>query len=239
MTGPVAEVRRRREGSEDGISLVELLVAITVLAMLLAIVGGLLVSSVKVITATQATAQGTATASNVANEVTSVIRSGANQPVSGSLAANAAFVAASSESLTVYSYINSYVSASSTQVRPLLVQFSLNSARQVVEKRWLPTSTSGTYFIFPTYAQLASTTPMSTRIIGGPLLATPTTGPNTDPLFVYLDASGAVIPSPNASPCSIASVRVTVRTQGPTMTSRPAIVLVDTVDIPNLPPTGC
>jgi type II secretory pathway pseudopilin PulG len=240
VTGLQGAVRRPREAAEDGISLVELLVASMVLAILLSIVGGLLVSSVKVIASTQATVQGTATASNVANELTSVIRSGANQPVAGQLLSNAAFVVASSESLTMYSYVNSYTSVTSTQVRPLLVQFSLNSARQVVEKRWTPTSTSGTYFIFPTLAQLASATPMSTRIIGGPLLATPTTGVNTDPLFVYLNASGAVIPSPTgANLCLIAAVRVTVRTQGPTTTSHPAILVVNTVDIPNLPPTGC
>jgi len=212
------------------------------LAILLAIVSGLLISSTKVIQSTEATAQGTATASNVANELSSVIRSGANQPVAGQLLSNAAFPVVSSELLTMYSYVNSYTSASSTQVRPLLVQFSLNSARQLVEKRWLPTSTNGTYFTFPTVSAtgVISATPMSTRIIGGPLLATPATGANTDPLFVYLNASGTPIPSPTGtSLCTIASVRVTVRTQGPTTTSHPAILLVNTVDIPNLPPTGC
>jgi prepilin-type N-terminal cleavage/methylation domain-containing protein len=235
----LAAFRRHKETAEDGITLVELLVAMMVLGILLAIIAGLLISSSKVIATTEATGQGTANASNVANELSNVIRSGTNQPVAGQTLASAAFVAASSESLTMYSFVNSYTSSTSTQVRPLLVQFSLNSSRQLVEKRWLPTSTNGTYFIFPTLAQLPSKTPMSTRIIGGPLLATPTTGVNRDPLFVYLNSSGAVVSNPTATPCSIASVRVTVRTQGPTTTSRPAILLVNTVDIPNLPPTGC
>jgi prepilin-type N-terminal cleavage/methylation domain-containing protein len=234
MIRTVAAARASRRRSEDGFTLAELLVAIMVLSILLAIVGGFFVSSVKVITATQAIAQGTGNASNVTNELTKVVRSGANQPVAGQPKANAAFVVASSEALTMYSYVNSYASAGSTNVRPLIVQFSLNSSRRLVEKRWQPTSTAGTYFIFPTSTQLASTTPMLTRVIGAPLLATPTGG---DPLFVYLDSSGSATTSTDL--CLIHAVRITVRTKGPTTTSRPAIVLVTTVTIPNLPTTGC
>ena len=242
MTGLLVAIRRRRESAEDGLTLVELLVAMMALGILLAIISGLLISSSKVIASTEATAQGTANASVVVNELTSVIRSGANQPVAGQTLSAAAFPAVSSELLTMYSYVNSYTSTTSTQVRPLLVQFSLNSSRQLVEKRWLPTSTNGTYFTFPPVSSTGaiSATPMSTHIIGGPLLATPTTGANTDPLFVYLTAGGVVIASPSGTNlCLIASVRVTVRTKGPTTTSRPAILLVNTVDIPNLPPAGC
>jgi prepilin-type N-terminal cleavage/methylation domain-containing protein len=244
VSGQRVALGRRRENSEDGLTLVEMLVAMMVLAVLLALVGGLFASSSKIIATTQVTGQGTTSAANIADELSNVIRSGANLPVTGQTLSNPALPYASNEALTMYSYVDSYTSSTSTQVRPLLVQLSLNSARQLVEKRWVPLSTSGTYFTFPTVSSsgaVSTPAPTSTRIIGDPILTTPTTGANTDPLFVYLNASGGVIASPVAAAnlCSIASVRVTVRTQGAATTAHPAIVLVNTVDIPNLPPNGC
>jgi prepilin-type N-terminal cleavage/methylation domain-containing protein len=241
---------RRGENKESGFSLAELLVAIVILGFLLAMSGTILAFTGNAIQITQGTAQGAGTASNIMDELSNVIRSGTAQPVINQLTANPPFLVATNESLTMYSYVDSYTSATNTTVRPQIVQFTLSTTgpgplRQLIEKRWLPTATNGTYFTFPTLAQLATTTPNWQRNFGGPLLTTPSGG---SPLFVYLTAN-CTVPS-NPSTCTavsnpttatfstIASIEVTVRVAGAAKAARPNVVLQNIVNIPNIALTG-
>jgi prepilin-type N-terminal cleavage/methylation domain-containing protein len=244
--GRIHGALRRAKNDDRGYSLAELLVAIVILGILLAMSGTILAFTGNAIQITQGTAQGAGTASNLMDELSNVIRSGTAQPVVNQLVANPPFLVATSESLTMYSYVDSYTSSTNTAVRPQIVQFSLNSSRQLIEKRWLPTATNGTYFTFPTLAQLATTTPNWKRNFGGPLLTTPSGG---NPLFVYLTSSCTVVgnpatctvvsnPTTPAQYLTIASVEVTVRVQGAAKAARPNVVLQNVVNMPNIALTG-
>jgi prepilin-type N-terminal cleavage/methylation domain-containing protein len=233
MTRVLRIPRVPEEDRERGLSLAEMLVAMAVLAILLTIVGGFLVSAVNVITVTAATSQATAGASNDMNELEAVIRSGTDNAVKNS-ATVPAFVAASAEGFTMYSFVNSYSSASSTVVRPQMVQFYLDATtRQLTEKRWVP-SISGTYFTFPS----SSTPATTTRTLPGKIEPTPTSGSNTNDLFTYFDGSGAKVIPTATNLGTIQSVRVTVRILGAKNSAHPNVVLVNNVDIPNLPAAG-
>jgi prepilin-type N-terminal cleavage/methylation domain-containing protein len=245
-----ARLRGVPEASERGFTLVELLVAIFVLAILLTMVTVFFASTLKIITTTQGTQQATANASTTINTVARVVRSSSEVTITGGTTPSPAFIAGTSESATFYSYTDAYVSSSSTQVQPSIVQFSLNASRQLVEKRWLPTATSGDIFTFPAL----TATPTYNHIIGGPLLATPAAPPASAPastyldsayapLFTYLDATGlAITPSGTGLTCaqqqSVASVLVTVRVNGATSSVHPAVVLQNTVGLPNLGAAG-
>jgi prepilin-type N-terminal cleavage/methylation domain-containing protein len=249
--GGLLAVLRRTRKDESGFSLAELLVAIMVLGFLLAMSAGILAWVGNSVRITQGTAAGAGTASDVMDEISTVVRSGTNQPVVNQLVANPPFIQATSESVTMYAYVDSYTSPGATTVRPQIVQFSLNSQRQLIEKRWVPTSTSGTYFTFPTFnttvvPATTSTAPSSTKNFGGPLLTTPT---GSNPLFVYLTSTcstpsdpttcGVVSPTTTtAQMLTIASIEVTVRVQGATKAARPSVVLQNVVNIPNIDLTG-
>jgi prepilin-type N-terminal cleavage/methylation domain-containing protein len=234
-------IRTRLAGAdgEAGFTLVELLVAMFILGLLLTIVGGFYYSSVRLVDAAKATSQSTNNASTVMNELSDVIRSGTQNPVVGNSIPAPALVTATPESITVYSYVNSYVNSGSTAVRPLLVQFSLNASRQLVEKRWAPTSSSGGYFIFPA----VTATPTNSNIIGGPILATPSSPAGSLPLFTYLDNTGAAIVVGGSGLtatqlATVVSIEVTVRIAGASTSSRPNVVLQNTVGMPNLGATS-
>lgn len=249
MTGSAALSRLRGSDRESGFTLVELLVAIVVLAILLTIVGSLFLTSVRTVSASEATGQATGTASNAINELSRVIRSGTPNAVVGQLLPDPPFVAATTESLTMYSYVDSYTGPGSTQVRPLLVQFSLDGARRLVEKRWVPSTSDPGYFVFPTPVSNPTTTPVysaptrSALTIAGPIAATPSSPAGSAPLFSYLDADGNTL-TPSATGLTstqlgeVARVLVTIRVAGAASSTRPTVVLQNTVRIPNLGLTG-
>ena len=227
---------RRARAEDSGFSLAELLVAITVLGFLLVMSATILAWTGNAVLITQGTAQGAGTASDIMDELSTVIRSGSDQPVVNQLVANPPFLAAGTESLTMVSYVNSYTSSTNTAVRPQLVQFSLNAKRQLIESRWLPSATNGSFFTFPA----TTTTPYWQRNFGGPLLATPTSPAGSNPLFVYLTSTGAVVSNPTTTAqfLTIASVEVTVRVLGAPKAARPDVVLQNVVNIPNISLTG-
>jgi type II secretory pathway pseudopilin PulG len=240
----IARLRGFREDKESGITLAELLVAIIVLGILLTMVSSLFVSSAKVVAQSQATTQATGFASNAMNELSRVIRLGTPNTLPNASDPSPAIIAGTAESLTLYSYPDAYVtpsatcpagSACATGVQPQTVQFTVNSStRQVIEKRWKPTASSGDSFTFP----LLTTTPSYNHIIGGPLLPTPAAAGSAS-LFTYLDADGdQVTPVAGGLSCSqrvsIVAVMITVRVQGYASSIRPAVFLQNTVQMPNL-----
>ena len=236
MMRPHGSATVEREGDDAGFTLVELIVAVVILGLVLTMVGGFFITTTRIVAMTRTTSESTGTASNVLDEVSRVIRSGTDNPVLAQPLAAPAFLTATTESLTIYSYVDSYVSGSSTELRPQIVQVSLTTDRRVREKRWVPSSSASGYFVFPAL----TTTPASSRIIGGPLAATPSGGV---PLFTYLNQAGAPVvqPATGYTPDqlrTVAAVKLTVRVSGTDAQSDNTVLLQNTVRIPNLGFTG-
>ena len=117
-------------------------------------------------------------ASNIANEMTSVLRVATTLAKSGQAIPDPAIVSGSRESLTLYSLSNT----SASNPSPVRVTFAIGTDRTVTESRCTSTASSG----FWTFAGCTVTT----RNLGGNLV--PLTGV-TDQLFTYYTATGAPI----------------------------------------------
>ncbi|MCU1525668.1 MAG: hypothetical protein JWO18_2562 [Microbacteriaceae bacterium] len=205
-----------RARSDDGVTLIELIVVIVVFGILSSMVLGLFVSANKSVATTSSTSQKTQAAANVMNELSRVIRSGTPNPITGGTQ-DPVFLSASAQSLSMYSYVD----ANAVSTTPFLVQFSIDSATgQVLEKRW-PASVGATgLFSFNTTAQ-----PSLTRTLPGRILS-------TSSLFTYLDVNGnALTVGTNAAQRALVrSVTVTVSLQS----ASAAVTLQNTVGIPNV-----
>ena len=228
--------RRLLAKDQSGLTVVELLIAIVILALVLTAATTFFIGAARTVKFAQTMSEGTNTASNLMNELTRVIHEGDDNPNSGSQTPTPAFIPTASptaESLTIFSNIDSYDGSATFQTRPIMVQFSLDSTtRQLIEKRWLPTSSASGIFGFPA----VTTTPTSTRTIGGPVLAATTTPSAAEPLFTYIDLYNAVLTPPltTAQLSTIAAVKITLRVRGGTSTTGTVTVLQSTVRLPNL-----
>jgi Tfp pilus assembly protein PilW len=220
MTSKLALLRNRL-ASQEGMSIMELIVAIMVTSIVLAIVGTMFVNVVKVTSNSSATTTRTGTAANVMNEISTVIRPAVNNPIAGG-DADPAIVSGTPLALTIYSFVD----ASPSAPAPTKVAFRIDAQGNVVEDRWAAVA-SGGFWVF--------TGTVFTRTLGGPVQS-PT---GTDPLFVYLDDTGAVL-TPGTSGLTLlqraaaASVRVTVNIANEPTTGSDPIVVVNTFGMPNL-----
>ena len=222
-----AAVRHRPpRADERGLGLVELLVTMVLLVIVGAIVTGLYSSTMRTLSNGQILDGNTRQAANGMNEVSRVIRAATANPVLNQTLSDPALVAASSESVTLYAYVNL---ASSAQ-QPMKYQLSLDASRRLVETQWTSYVTAGGYFLF-------NTTPVSTRIMAG-TIATAATGRPF--LFTYVLPNGTVLPVPTVGTftstqlASIAAVKVTMTLQNNLANTKSAVTLVNTVGMPNL-----
>ncbi len=226
---PTRERRRDLATRDDGFSLVELLVSITLLALIVSMVAGLYVSSMKTIGFAKSLTQNSKFAANAMNEISRVIRAGTANPVAGVSLSDPAFVSATNEELTIYAYVN----LNSAAEQPVMIQLRLNSLRQLIENRW-PATAISTGWTFP---DPASTPPSSTRMLAA------TVAPNSagqPQLFSYLRSDGTPLTVPTVGALSaadrrtIASVMVTLTVQASMTDSTNPVTLENTVGIPNL-----
>ena len=222
--------------SDIGLSLTELLVSMGLSTLVLTMVVGFFVQITSATVKANDSRNTTAIASNIANELADVIRPATTLRVVGSTAPDPAIVSATDTSLTIYAYVDN----TSNDVRPIRVNFSQDSQKRLVEKRWLATKNATTgLWEFPA----VTATPTSTRVFPGALID-PSTVPGagateTAPLFVYLDsASQVAAPSGTgltlAQRNSIAAIRFTVRTRTDTSTTAKPVAIQNTVGMPNL-----
>lgn len=199
---------------------------ITILVLLMA--SSFFLSGTTSITRSRNTALDAGTASNAMTEISKVIRSGAPNPVINNALPDPIFLAGTGESVTLYSYADATV----TGTRPMIMQFSLDSSRQLVEKRWTATGATGGYFTFPDYT---TATPSWVRTIAGPIGATPA---GKSPLFVYTSRGGPItITGPGltlAQRSSVVSVQVTVRINASGYAGATGVEVQSTVGLPNL-----
>jgi type II secretory pathway pseudopilin PulG len=223
---------RLRTGSgrrDGGITLVELLVSMTLLGIVITVVFGLYLSTMRTSDATKNLSNNTKSASNGMNEVARVIRAATDNPVAGNQLNDPAFVAITAESVVVYAYINLDSSAQT----PVMIRLSLDANRRLIESRWPSTALSDGNWTFP----LPTTTPASTRVLANTVSPHVTGSPW---LFTYLLADGTalVLPATGAPTAdqlrTIAAVQVTLTVQASLTDATRSVTLLNTVGVPNL-----
>lgn len=226
-------IRRLREvvavGPRDrGLTLIELLVAMGLFGVLLAIVGGTFVSITRATSFAAARDQNSRNASTAMNEVVRQVRGAADNPQVGA-SDSPAFLSAGTSSVQ----FTTLVSTGRAAV-PQQVTFTVG-ASGVLSERIVPgATTDNVYYTFPGSG--------STSTIGTGVELPSGTG---TPAFQYLDISQNVL-APNAAGVltsdqigQIAFVRVTLRFSSTSSTLRNGITLQNTIGLPNLlQPTG-
>ena len=224
----IARLRRHLGAASDGgesdagLSLVELLVAMMLTSILMALVGGMFVNVALATSASNATTQRSSTAANAMNELVKVVRQGANNAVSGQTV-DPALVSATSTALTLYSFVD----ASPTAPAPTKVAFRMDGTK-LLEDRWTATSPSG-YWVF--------TGSPTTRVIGTSIVTN-----GADPLFAYRTADGTVGPGTTALTLdqrkTITSIRITVTITNDSRAGSSPVIITNTVGMPNLKASG-
>lgn len=210
---------------EAGLSLAELLVAITIFGMMMVIVSGVFISFTKATSSAKTMDANVRQVSNGMNELTRIIRAGTNNPVQNSSTPDPAFVAAGRESLT----INAFVNFTDTTERPVQVTFSIDSSRRLVEKTQQATSAGNGYWLF--------NGTISSRIIATAVASQSGSDPY---LFTYIDGTGAaMVPDSTgaltlAQRNTIASVQVSLKVKASATSPDSGVTLQNTVGIPNL-----
>lgn len=229
----IAAIRRRvgvvtHSARQDrGISLVELIVAMMIFSILLAMTVAFFTSASRATSVDKSIDTTTRSASTGLDEVARMLRGATTNPVLNQQIPDPAFVQAYTGDNTIRFY--SQVNLSSSSAQPVMVQFSLNGTN-LVEQIWQPTQ-SGGYYTF-------AGNPTTTRTIASPVVLPASGGPN---LFSYIDTNNASITTtggyvPTASISAIAAVTVSLQV-GKANTTSQSTLLTNTVGLPNLPVT--
>jgi type II secretory pathway pseudopilin PulG len=226
---------RRLRRVDAGISLVELIVAMSVGVLVIGMAGAFFVSASRASSTTTNVDGNTRTASTAMREMERMFRVASNNPVASGVDTQYAFQYASATSVRFFAYINLN---SAVDVQPVEVQYTLDTTRGVLtETKWNGTATdpTKTYYDFPRASTPTLGNPPTTSISLASSVV-PTT------LFRYTDAGGNPL-EPGAGGLTAAdlqSVRsVTIAlTVGERNSSLPAatdnVALTSTVGMPNL-----
>jgi type II secretory pathway pseudopilin PulG len=215
---------------DNGITMIELLVAMGVVVVLSTIVIGTYTSTVQTISVANTINRNTAQASNGIKEAAREIRAATSNPVAGQATNAPAFVQATNESLVIYAYIN--LQSASIQ-QPEMVRLSVDpTTRNFVEYIWPATQNAAGYWIFPS----TSTTPTTTIILSS-VVAT-RVSPNPYLFTYYAGTTALTVPTTGAFTAaqllSITSVQITLRVQSSQTVATRSVTLQNTVGIPNL-----
>ncbi|MGV8977529.1 MAG: PulJ/GspJ family protein [Cellulomonas sp.] len=238
----IAKLRGRteRQRGDRGLTLAEMLVAMMVTSLLMVMVVALVTSVTRTFTRERAATDSTRSASAAMKEVTRVIRSGTEIRVMNQSINDPVFLAATSESVVLRSYLDT----SAGSPKPIVVRLEITAARDLVEKRWNANATSGPYWTFaalPAAPFQAATTfwtnPAYTRTIARGLTTTTVVA---DRMFSYSDKDGNAVPLDGTGAVSLANLRtiaaVTVRmsVQADKTGRASPVLLQNQVGIPNL-----
>lgn len=179
MTGAL----RRLHADQSGVTLSELLVAVSVAMVILVAVGGFFTATLRAGSTNTTSDQNARSASIVVNSLTRYVHAASLLPkADGSYAA--ALTEAAPTRTTFYAYIN--LDGNSTD-KPVQIRYSVNAAKRIVLDQWDGTANNG-FWTFPATTQ----TPTRSVVVGGPV-ASPTV--DGDPLFEYLGANGTTVPT--------------------------------------------
>jgi Tfp pilus assembly protein PilV len=174
---------RRLHADQSGVTLSELLVAVSVAMVILVAVGGFFTATLRAGSTNTTSDQNARSASIVMNSLTRYVHAASLLPkADGSYAA--ALTEAAPTRTTFYAYIN--LDGNSTD-KPVQIRYSVNAAKRIVLDQWDGTANNG-FWTFPATTQ----TPTRSVVVGGPV-ASPTV--DGDPLFEYLGANGTTVPT--------------------------------------------
>lgn len=203
--------------SDEGMSLVELLVTMMLLGMILLMASNMYISVVQTTDKTQAVNEGTRVASNAMNEVNRVVRFAIDSPQTGTAPLPAFSVARASE-MVVFSLVDvdALVAPSALPIEPTMVKFALEDDGNLVERRWEPTP-SGQFWNFGSLPP-SDASAVSSRVLGGKFLATGT----DSALFRYFSADGTELIPTGTSNLSLSS-RQKIATVVVTMNAVPLV----------------
>lgn len=191
------EFRRRLEAardSEEGVSLIELMVAAFLSTLIMAAISTMFIVVAKQTVVSQGTRLSTADASNIVNVVSTTIRASINNAVQGSDTPDPAIVSGTSSTVVVISYTD----AGPSFETPLQIRYQIVGGR-MTEDRWQPSIVQG-YAVFPA----VTTTPYQTRTLGNVVVNTA-----LEPLFRYYDSAGNEL-IPGSTGLSLAQRQATV-----------------------------
>ncbi len=192
----IATMRRRLEAAraDDGVTLVELMVAAFLSTLILVAISAMFIAVAKQTVVSQGTRLSTADASNIVNVVSTTIRASINNSVQGSDTPDPAIVQATSSAVVVISYTD----AGPSFETPLQIRYQIVDGR-MIEDRWKPSIQQG-YAVFPA----VTTTPYQTRTLGNVVVNTA-----AEPLFRYFNAAGTEL-VPGAPGLSLTQRQATV-----------------------------
>ena len=212
--------------SERGVTLVELIVSTGLLTMMLIVVVTFFSSFSRTLNADLGSTNSATTAAVGMNEVTRIIRSGTEIPVSGQTLNLPVFIEASNENVLLYAFIDT----DSVDPAPMKVRFSISGSGELTETRWASYVVNTSYWAFQNVAY-------SSRVVARKIIAPTGSEPY---MFTFYDATGAVIATdqagviPAANLRSIAAVQISLKVQADASGRADAVRLQNTVGIPNL-----
>jgi type II secretory pathway pseudopilin PulG len=214
---------------ERGISLVELIVAMSLLLVVSAVVIGTYQAVVGSLGTSNLLNKNTQQASNGMNEAAREIRAATSNPVSGHAVNDPAVVSATNESVVIYAYVNLQ---SSSDQQPVQVRLRVDpSTRVFYEDIWSATQNSSGYWIFPA----TTTAPRSTRALSSVVASRVSPNPYT---FTYMAGTTALaVPTggfTTAQLLSITSIQITLTIQNTLIDASRPVTLQNTVGMPNL-----
>lgn len=200
---------------DEGLSLVELMIAMGVLSIVMVIVTNLFVTVVATTQAANAARSAVGQAGNAMDEIARVVRMGTSNAVSGNSTPDPAVVSGSGTALTVLSYVDTTASAP----LPTKVAFTLDGG--VLTEARTAFAASGSLAVI--------TTAVTSRPVASGL---------TSVTFAYADsAGGALTPSvsglSDAQRALVTTVTVTVTGQNTSGRTDDPIVLTNTVLLTN------
>lgn len=218
------------QARDRGFTLVEMLVAISLLAIVSTLITTLVVTVSQTFTREESEQDSSRTAAVGMQQVTRIIRAGAEIPLSSVWQALPAFESARADSLI----LNTYLDTETTANGPTRIRLELSSARELVETRWSAQRSGGDW--------VYRTTPARTHVVvrdvvrQGSALAQGV----APPMFIYLRANGTEITPPSGGALTeaqrreIAAVRVSLAVQTAPGSDASATQLVSTVALPSV-----
>ena len=214
--------------SDAGVGLIELVVSMTLLAILMTLVVTVFSSFTNTFSRERAESDSTNVAGIGMAELAKVIRSGTiiDRKTTDDLAI---FVEATDESVTLYSYL----ADDSLDPAPIRVRFAIDANRQLIESRW-NAARSAEGWTFPAL----SATPDYQKVIARKIIARTNAevAAGKARLFTYLDKSGSKFATPVASSNrgNISAVLLTMNVQADDTKEAAPVELQNRVGLPNL-----
>lgn len=218
----------RRATEERGSSLVELIVAISLFAMLGTMLVGMFASFSGAFSRDRAASDSTSVAAVAMNELTRVIRSGTEIPEAEATLNKPVFMVAEDDHIVMHAFLDT----DALNPAPILVEFAIgDTTQELVETRWNAKEEAG-FWKMPS----RTSAPASERTIARQIVPRASGEPY---LFTYLDAEGGTLPFTNeklsdADLRKVAAVQITMRVQADAASGTKPAVLQNTVGIPNL-----